>query len=83
MTTWEDCTRHEGAWEIYIGDDTWELVSYERTVARLERDRNSGGLKLVRLWRGYTEMHHVNAWLMRHGMKPICKEQWMEMEVCE
>ena len=57
----------------------YELISYSTKVARIEVDCK----KLVRLWDGYsaTTMRHVNAWLQWHGMNPITKKQWEEMEV--
>ena len=59
----------------------YELISYSTKVARIEVGQY--GRKLVRLFGGYsaTTMRHVNAWLQWHGMNPITKKQWEEMEV--
>lgn len=74
------------AWEYPIGGG-WELISYCTKVARIVLDEDArfdeDDSKLVRLWGSYsaTTMKHINAWLQWHGMKPINKKQWMEMEV--
>ena len=59
----------------------YELIYYGTKVARIEVGRD--GRKQVRLFGGYsaTTMRHVNAWLQWHGMNPITKKQWEEMEV--
>ena len=59
----------------------YELISNVTKVARIEVDQD--GKKLARLWDGYsaTTMRHINAWLQWHGMNPITKKQWEEMEV--
>ena len=71
------------AWEILVPeDDAYVLVSYGRNVARLYFTDYENGV-MIRLWDGYsqTTMRHINSWLQWHGMNPITKKQWQEMEV--